>query len=641
MPAEEPSFSSTSISDDVETNIKPKKVVRKKRAKPAAPPPSANAKQTKISQQLTKIYQDERGHLPDMKKIKIKKSRSGFKTFLIVMFLGGLLAAAAWAGFFFMPSNKKFAEDKVELRVSGPTSVTAGTTTTYKIFYNNNQGLALKKATLNIQYPDGFVFSSSDIEAKNASHTEFDLGEIGIGKKKEISITGLTYGSLNQKQSWRVLLTYQPENFGSELQKASILDVVVDKSPFSLSINGSSKTLVGNVAEYAFVIKREAPSTIGKLELKPSWPKNFFITSSSPAMSKDFRWIIETNKKITPTSTPPDSWTFKITGRFSSSTSDGESSSADISGALLVTANNKTFNLSDSKLTPQLAENDLDFNLAINGSLSNFNVKPGDDLNMTITLKNQGDEDIKNAILKLGINTPAVKKLTLVDWSKIEDKYDGDIRGTQINDNLRRGEITWDKSKFPALANIAKGKEVTLDIKLPIKDASSFALSDLASSSQITALAEISFKDQKNAAQNLSSNQIVITVNSDLVFEARDNVSPVGSGEKHQLSWVLTNNFHALKNITLSADVYGDVTVDLPSSAPAGQATWSAQSKKITWTIAEMPESIDVLALPFTITLNKINPTQDLLVSKVHVQAEDTVTGATLDFMGEEIKLER
>ena len=52
-----------------------------------------------------------------------------------------------------------------------------------------------------------------------------------------------------------------------------------------------------------------------------------------------------------------------------------------------------------------------------------------------------------------------------------------------------------------------------------------------------------------------------------------------------------------------------------------------------------MPESVDVLSLPFTVTINKNNPTQNTLVSKVHVQAEDTVTGEKLDFLGDEISL--
>src|SRR3989339_1334529 len=221
--SEEPSFSTKPLPDEPEN--KPKKQSRKKRSPETSSSSRENIKQTKISKQLTQIYQDDQGHLPDMKKIKIKKNHSGFKTFLGVIFVGGLLAATAWAGFFFMPSDQKFSEEKVEIRVNGPTYVTAGTTTTYKISYENKQNLTLKKLTLNIQYPEGFVFLSSDVEAKNSGHTEWNLGEIAAGKKKEISITGISYGSISQKQSWRSFLKYKPENFESELQKAAILDV--------------------------------------------------------------------------------------------------------------------------------------------------------------------------------------------------------------------------------------------------------------------------------------------------------------------------------------------------------------------------------------------------------------------------------
>lgn len=639
--SEEPSFSTKPLSD--ETDIKPKKPARKRRAPEASAPAKENLKQTKISKQLTQIYQDDQGHLPDMKKIKIKKTHSAFKTFVGVIFVGGLLAATAWAGFFFMPSDQKFSEDKVELSVNGPSYVTAGTTTTYKIAYENKQNITLKKLTLNVQYPDGFVFLSSDVESKNAGHTEWNLGEIAAGKKKEVSITGISYGSIGQKQSWRSFLKYKPENFESELQKATILDVTVDKSPFSLTVNGSNKTLVGNASEYTFIVKKESNSAITKLELKPSWPKNFVITSTSVPLTKDFKWIIEPNKKLSPTSSVPESWTFKITGNFTGNSSGtiSQEGSSEISGALLTSANNKTFGLTDNKITTQLAQNDLNFNLAINGSLSSFNTQPGEDLNITISLKNQSKNDLKNAILKLSLVGPSIKKVTLLDWSKIEDQYDGDIQGQQIADNLRKGEITWGKSKISSLTNIAGGKEIGVDIKLPIKDSSSFNLSDLATSSQITVVADIGFKDEEGVTHNFSSNQIIITVNSDLKFDARDTVSPSGKGEKHQLNWVLTNSFHPLKNLTLTAEVYGDVNVELPTPIPAGSATFNPQTKKITWSISEMPESVDVLALPITILLNKINPTQALLVSKVHVQAEDTVTGEKLDFLGDEIKFNR
>lgn len=630
--SEEPSFDSKPL-DEID---KKQKKSSKKRYSPKTTIKelTKHSDQTKMGRQLTQIYQDSAGHLPDMRKIKIKKNHSGFKTFFIIIFVGALLAGAAWAGFFLMPGNKKFSENQVDLTIQGPKDVTAGTTTTYKISYENNQSLALKQATLNVQYPEGFTFLSSDLASTNPGHTEWQLNDIGAHRKSEITITGITYGSLNQKQSWRAFLTYQPENFSSELQTASFLDVTVSNPPFSLSVTGPSKTITGNAAEYTFVIKKEYDSQTNKLELKPAWPQNFFITSSSPALSKDNKWVIDPNK--TNSSSPAaDSWTFKIIGKFSSSTA----SSGDISATLFTTNNNKSFALTNSKVTTELTQNDLDFNLAINGSLANFSSQPGESLNITLSLKNQSANDLKNAALKLTLSAPSAKKQSLLNWAKIEDKFDGDINGVQIDDDTRNGEITWNKAKIPALAKVDKNQEVNIDIQLPIKDSASFNLSELNGSSQIKAVAEVTFKDADGAIHNYSSNQIIITINSDLKFEARDTVSGSGNGQKHNVNWVLTNNFHPLKNITLTADIYGDTAVDLPSPAPAGETKFDPASKKITWTIAEMPDSVDTLALPISITLNKVNPTQQMLISKVHIQADDTITGQKLDFLGEETGL--
>ena len=50
-----------------------------------------------------------------------------------------------------------------------------------------------------------------------------------------------------------------------------------------------------------------------------------------------------------------------------------------------------------------------------------------------------------------------------------------------------------------------------------------------------------------------------------------------------------------------------------------------------------MPESVDTLALPFTVKINAKNPTQNTLVSKIRVKALDAVTNQTIEFMGDEV----
>jgi hypothetical protein len=52
-----------------------------------------------------------------------------------------------------------------------------------------------------------------------------------------------------------------------------------------------------------------------------------------------------------------------------------------------------------------------------------------------------------------------------------------------------------------------------------------------------------------------------------------------------------------------------------------------------------MPESIDVANGTFTLVVNAKNPTQNTLLSKVKIEATDTVAGKKILLSGNEIKL--
>lgn len=637
MPDEEPIFSSIQLPDlDGEKKKPKKKIVKKKRvpAKTTAVKTAEKAKDQEINKQLASIYRDDKGRLPDMKEIDMRKSHPFLRAIFIILFIGALLAGAAWVGFFALSGGKKYADEHVSLVVSGPAGVTAGATTTYVIKYKNDQTTALQNAVLNIQYPEGFVYISSEPAANNAGHTEWTIGNIAPYKQGEISVTGIMSGSINQKQSWRVLLGYQPENMNSKLQKTFIFDVAADSSPFSLAVTGPDKTIIGNEAKYIFIVKKESDTTIKQLQLKPAIPANFYITSSSPALNKDGAWLIDAAKKTSTSTAVANNWIFKLNGKYSSSSEPYITMLAD----LFSTEKNTKYSLAQSSVTTNLLQNNLDFSLAINGSMGNFNSQPGDTLNITIYLKNLNTADIKNASLKLILDAPSANKQSIVNWAQITDDKDGDIKGTQVDNSLRRGEISWNKAKLPELATMSQNDEASIDIRLPLKDASSFSLSEL-TSYKINVIAETTFTDGAGVAHTFSSNPIIITLNSDLKFEPRDSVSE--DGQTHEITWVLTNNFHPLKNIALSADVYGDVSLQSDTSTPAGQFVYDKNAKKVAWSIPEMPESVDVLAQPFSITLNKINPSQEMLMSKVHITADDATTGEKLDFLGDEIMLSR
>jgi len=624
MPDEMPEFSSTPLEE------KPKRK-RTYHRRVAAPAGMSSAEKKEITKNLTSIYSDN-GKIPDMRRIKVRKSGSLFKSLFIVVIIGGLLAAAAWSGFFVLPNKNQTSESKVEVKIAGPETLSLGAENTYNISYENKENVRLTNVILSVKYPETFSLADSSVASANAGHTEWNLGTILPRQKGNITITGKNYGALNQEGSWRIFLNYKPENFNSELQKVATLSTKISQTPFSMAVSGPDKIAVGSDAKYTFTLVNNGEWWPEKLEMTPVWPENFYPASSTPALEKN-KWIIKGSNFST--STPIGALNFVVIGKWGDG---GEATTMPVKTSLSLPFNGEQYVIAEANLNTELVKNTVGLNLAINGSMKEIFSQPGDSLNITVGLKNTSQGELNKASVKLILTAPSVKKQSVIDWGNIVDKYDANVEGKQISDTLRQGQIIWTNTQIKDLTKLKPGQEVNIDVQLPIKDTAKFDWTSV-KDYKITASAEVSYTDSTGAKQIVSSNPINITLNSDFKFESRDSVS--ADEMTHEINWVLTNNFHPVKNIKLTADVFGDITFTSPEEVPAGEFKFDSTTKKITWTIPEMPESVDVLAVPFSITINKKNPTQNTLISKVHIQAEDAITGQNLDIMGDEVLLKQ
>lgn len=640
MPPKKKTFSTQSV-DAANTIRKTKPKRRPKKTSGAYHSRIKKSKKQAIDKQLTDIYENGDGKIPNMKQIQIKKAHPFLRGLVIFILAGGFMAAIAWVGFFILPASQKFSETKLILKIEGPTELTVGATTTYTISFENNQNIRLKNTVLTINYPEGFIFSDSSKSANNAGHTEWLLDDLMPHSKDKITITGQTLGALDKEYSWTAFLGYQPANFNSGLQKIATLKIKINESPFSISVSGPDKITIGENAEYVFTIQNPSGWWPEILELVPTWPVNFYPASSSVALTKKNKWLI---KKPSPTSSPAlingTEIKLKISGKFSDWGGTLTENLAKLSAALYLPSAVNMFSIAEGEIKSELVKNNYNFSMAINGSMTDLNSQPSDILNITLYLKNNGQETMKKASFKLILDSPSFNRRTALNWTDINDPLDGAIVGKQINDDIRRGTIRWTQQHLGTLSAIKPGQEISIDLQMPIRDSKIFDLASLVEY-QVKAAAEISFLDKSGRIKNLTANPIIITLNSDLKFESRAAQSTESDGlEKREMHWIITNTFHPLKNIELSADLYGNVSFFTASPTPAGIVNFNPDTKKIIWRIAEMPQVVDVLALPFTVTINEMNPTQKTLISKVHIRAEDTITGKTLDFMGDETPTE-
>ncbi len=589
-----------------------------------------SAKQKEIAEKIAEIYEDQDGIVPDMKNIKLHKKNNFLRFTFFLIFITAIMAVSAWAGFLYIPKNTKFSEEKIVLKIEGPTETQLGGTSTYKIIVENNLGVSLKNVTLNTNYPDGFIFLESDLKADNLGNTEWSLKDISASSTGEISITGQNFGSLNQQGSWRVFLNYKPENLSSQMQKITTLNTVVSLSPFVLNVLAPEKAAYGSDFEINYTLENKNDFIPEKMYVSLKLPEKFSITSSSPLLDQENRWV------VSPTNTQYFPKNFKIIGRFNGELETTEKIEATLD--LPVLAARQIYQIGQANTEIAISRTAFLMNLAINGSMNNFSAKPGDPLNITINFKNAGKTSLKNASIVLKLDAPSLKKVSVLDWMDINDMLDGTIIGKQISDTIRNGTITWNKNQLKDLTEIKPNQEISIDLRLPIKGAEKMDLSAL-KEHIINAVAEITFTQEDKTQKTVIANPISITMNSDFSFEKRVLSAVESNGkDRRDFTWILRNTLHPIKNIELIAEVYGDVTF-VSTTLPAGNLNYASKEKIITWSIEEMPESLDILALPFSLIVNKTNPTQQVLLSKIKIKATDKITEQEINLLGEQTLL--
>lgn len=619
-----------------------KKVVRKRKPRAAVKKSASfgGPEEKKMKQELKEIYQNDDGTMPNMSNFQKKKSRGFFRALMTLIFACAFLGAVAWAGFFVFQPKSGFAEKDVALSITGEEQIIAGQEVHYRIRYRNSQNVPLTKANLQLKYPEGFIFSGASKEPTNDKKDEWGLGKLDAQASGYIDFQGKLFGDINKKQSFRAFLNYTPANFNSEFQKVANLNTEITGAPATITVAAPAEAVPGASVEFTIDISRPSDHLPKNLAFALEPVGGLTIITVEPASDKDnqYQWSF---------AELPEKVQIKLKGAFSP---EEGVESADVKFKLLgwkdPSANaqgklekTEPYVFWTETKTVKLLKADLSAGLAINGAMSALNIQPGEVLNAGLVIKNNGQTALKNLSVKLVFETPSFDKKSMLDWGKLNDKFDGQIDGEQVNDATRRGSITWTKRQIGGLANLSAGKELSIDISIPLKSGQAIDLTKFTTSA-MTAAVEVKYESD-GAQKLLSSNQINFIINSDLVFEVRDKITGDSQDrEMHNMDWIVSNSFHELKDIELSADIYGDVIWnDSALSVPAGEAKFDADKKQLVWKVPTMPTSVDVLDLKFSVTMNQKNPSQTNLTSKVKIKARDVSTGQDIILAGDEVLL--
>ncbi len=591
-----------------------------------------------IDRELREIYEDKEGRVPDMSSFKTKQSNSMLRAFLIFLLSLAFLGGVAWAGFFFFQPQDQFSEENITFSIEGDKEAKLGQKVHYRIKYDNRQNVPLSKADVNVRYPSGFEFETSSPKPTNEDNTTWKLGTIEEDSADFIDIYGKIYGDVEEKQSLRSFLNYTPANFSSPFQKVSTFNTKITKAPVKMNIEGPKKITVGEKGSWNVELISEQVEPIENLRLKVKAGDNFrFVDNSLGSTS--------TPKNIKEIESLTDREAFTFNGVFDSKSEENKLE------FLLQSEREKEQTLeperylvAKSDFPLDVAETDVGFSLAINGATGDFSTRPGESLNTTLKVENNGQEAIKNAQLKMTFDAPsndrsAVLERSLLNWGEIKNIETQDIVGEQVTDNVRRGVITWDKSAVPELAEIKPEEEVEINFTLPIKSKEVIDLTEF-DTSTTTAKADLKY-EMGGKVEAVSTDKIDITMNSDLSIDVKDTITENEQQEKvHNIAWTLDNSFHDLKNIEVKADVFGEIDwMEEALNATTGTAQFDSEQQKLAWNIDSLPKESQSQTLNFSVQLEEQDPTQTNLTSKVQVEARDKTTKKDIIIVGDEVLL--
>lgn len=569
--------------------------------------------------------------------IELRRGRRKIRILTALVVVLAFLAGVSWLGFFLFDTGKKFSEEDVKLTIDSQAKARAGDIITYRIYYGNLGKIPLGQSGLSVNYPEGFKFQSANPAPLGEDNREWNLGALEQNKDGIIEITGQMLGSAGADLTLRAFLDYHPANFNSDFQKIINFTTRLEDQPVEWSLSGPETLTTGEEGEYILQIKNSADDALNNLEVSLELPAGFKMNSITPAPAKDQSvWPIATLGSQAST-------TIKFKGVF---TGETEAGNQNIKVRLALRDGATTYSQQTLEKIIAVTKAALQLTVAANGTGEKQSINFGDKVAISLAYENTGQVKLKNVTLRLVLDTPSVDKKSLFDWTTIEDKYDGTIKGEQPSDIIRRGIIIWTKAQIPALSEIKPGDKGAIDLVLTIKNKDAFDPAKMKDFKTTIFAEALTGQVADNQPASIQSNNLFLILNSDLnlsmqaTFRETKNL-PARVGQTYDtkstytVAWMVTNTMHEVTDLILTATLLENVDWENITSVSSGEISFDDTTKQVIWKLNRLPTTATKATISFDVGVKAKDDDKGkeaLITEKTRVEAKDKVTGENILF---------
>lgn len=581
------------------------------------------AKNEDIEESLSEIYQDGNGRLVDVKKLDIKKRKGPIFRFFSFIFMVALLAGLSYI-IFSVYQNRDASSGDISFLLQGKEKIIAGEEFFYAVDYKNLSNAGIGNIEIKLNYPDNFIFLDSSLPAY-ADNSFWKINSLEARRGGQIKIKGKIIAEADKRNIITGIMSYTPDNFSSEFKKEAAFENILESVGLTIMVESDSSALLNEENEIKIKYKAGENNYIKNFRLSLSLPENIEVIKEKNEKSPLSHWQIneiiteekeiiikfKVVKKINPTE--------ELVLAFEYSEDGGS-----------------YYKFFEKKLNIEIVKNNLNLNLIANGSRNNQGADFGQVLNYSITYANKGDMGMKDVVIM------AVLKGEILDWSAVEDKYNG-----QKSD----GSLSWSKTEISGLELIAPGEEGIIDFSISALPAEKINIeSGGRYEAESYAQFSISGKDFKDS-EDTKSNTITIKINSDLSLDEQvryfndDNItvgfgplSPkAGTATGYKIYWKLTNNLHELNDALVQVKLPDYVFWDNKNRSTVGSVSYDEGGRKVIWNIGRMPISVYKAEAEFNISITPSENDVDkilVLTPGASVSAFDIETGEIISKQG-------
>src|SRR3990167_9342861 len=177
-----------------------------------------------------------------MTTLERKPRRTALKAVIISVGVLIILTGISGASFFIFNQDrqKSRGESSAALTVSTDTEIASGENITLTITYVNNDEASLVNTALQLQYPNGFTFTSAEPEPTTYNNT-WQLDTISSGSAGQIKIKGQLIGEVPSTKTFTPVLTYKLSNFNYQFEKRTSQEIKITESLLTVNIEGPLK----------------------------------------------------------------------------------------------------------------------------------------------------------------------------------------------------------------------------------------------------------------------------------------------------------------------------------------------------------------------------------------------------------------